>query len=551
MKIYTKRRVGISRLFHSSPTGTLNVNELVENTLSNPVFSNVTSAKDDDQNDYSCSDLTNDLMHNLKYKKDVEMDAKLNAVFGATVKNFQKDTTLGSDQFFVAQASFNRHMEEPTPELVYTVETDIIPICRNFIANAASDEDLLANFYFYAKTDTLGVYVRNTAEFEKFLKWLRLHIDLTALPDDTKNVVAEFLREQMDDFTTSYWLRNSFESGNEEMSFPRILLWAVMEYASECAANNKKDSFGLLPFSLKHLFVPQSIVFINVLDHAKPSPSEIHHHWLKLREDLLQPPKQISKGELKKMRSVYGELQRMTWKAEQMIQKDQNPETLQRMRNSVPYNLKNLGSRDYSPKIMSVLRRSKNIASSRNMQRYKKTSFARANRRNPDDINLKGVSNRMRYYPDIHIYVDTSGSITESMFENAVKQIVKLARKLNVDVYFNSFSHCISETELIPIRNRSVPSIWKYIMNIPKVGGGTDIGNVLNFIEGDKKRKKEVSILITDFEDTVRESCIIAHPKNLYYIPSDTNDPDLEHSIRRYAANVSRFFPAIRQHILV
>ena len=153
-----------------------------------------------------------------------------------------------------------------------------------------------------------------------------------------------------------------------------------------------------------------------------------------------------------------------------------------------------------------------------NVYKQSKPSFAKPNRRDPDNYNLQGKIISTKYHPDIHIYLDTSGSISEENYEASIKLCIQLAKKLNVNLYFNTFSHVKSQTTLLKCAGKSVSQIYSEFQKTPKVTGGTDFEQIWHFINKSKKREAELSIMITDFEWCAR-SAYIKHPENLYYIP--------------------------------
>lgn len=84
--------------------------------------------------------------------------------------------------------------------------------------------------------------------------------------------------------------------------------------------------------------------------------------------------------------------------------------------------------------------------------------------------------------PDIHVYIDTSGSISEENYQDAVMMLIRVAKKLNVNLYFNSFSDILSQTTLLKVKDRSPASIWKEFRKVPKVTGGTEFQQVWEYI---------------------------------------------------------------------
>ena len=191
-----------------------------------------------------------------------------------------------------------------------------------------------------------------------------------------------------------------------------------------------------------------------------------------------------------------------------------------------------------------------NVNHSSNIYKQTKMSFARPNRRDPDDFNRQGKIISTKYMPDIHLYVDTSGSISEDQYQDAVMSIIQLVRKLDVSLYFNSFSHVMSTATFLPTRGRSAAQVWNQLQHVPKVTGWTDYAQIWEYVDASKKRKQELSLVITDFEysppNTWRK-----HPKNLYYLPISTNHWDyIVTEAQRFVNAMQHIDPNIRKHVL-
>ena len=89
---------------------------------------------------------------------------------------------------------------------------------------------------------------------------------------------------------------------------------------------------------------------------------------------------------------------------------------------------------------------------------------------------------------------------------------------MNVNLYFTSFSHILSQPVLLKTQNRSVKAIWKQFQKIPKVTGGTDYAQIWDFINAAPARKERCNIIFTDFQWHAPATDKV-HPKNLFYAP--------------------------------
>ena len=105
---------------------------------------------------------------------------------------------------------------------------------------------------------------------------------------------------------------------------------------------------------------------------------------------------------------------------------------------------------------------------------------------------------------------------------------------------------------MLPLHGKSPKQSYYYFQKIPKAQGGTCFLNVYKYIQASKKRRKELSILITDFGDLVPNEDFV-FPKNLYMIPIDYADYQLIHRSATYYAKsaITSGHPEIPNHMLL
>lgn len=208
-------------------------------------------------------------------------------------------------------------------------------------------------------------------------------------------------------------------------------------------------------------------------------------------------------------------------------------------------------------RIMQWANTKTNIHSS-NSYVTRQKSFMKPNRRHPNNPNMAGRIAKTNYKRDIHIYLDTSGSISSNQYASGIKILVEAAKRLNVDIYFTSFSHITSSTMKLPTKNKSRGQIQDILMNIPKVAGGTCYENVYNDIlqstmEAQKKHQSiPINIMLTDFEYSLTNDYRIPSfiSDNTFYMPLDPKrDNDSKINFMNqvvYATNKSVGF--VRKH---
>ena len=188
---------------------------------------------------------------------------------------------------------------------------------------------------------------------------------------------------------------------------------------------------------------------------------------------------------------------------------------------------------------------------SANVYAIKIPSFKAPSRRDPNDPNLMGKATTYKYMKDLHIYLDTSGSINESLYENEIRLLIELAKHLNMNVYFNSFSHRLSQTTKLRLKGLKPAQIYNEFRKIPKVSGGTNFCNIWNYINEDKKRRyDEISIVITDFLWTPPRD-FPNYPPNIYYVPINNITSGLRQNLADFTVNMKHLQRTISSHILI
>lgn len=174
--------------------------------------------------------------------------------------------------------------------------------------------------------------------------------------------------------------------------------------------------------------------------------------------------------------------------------------------------------------INKAIKNAKKVMKSDNKQMFIKSSYKRASRRHPDDINAIGHLIKIKYKPDIHIYVDTSGSISHQMYQDSLTMIAKVAKKMNVKLTISSFADRV--TEPVTFTTHYLSNLKK----LPVITGGTDFEAVWDDID-ERNNPNELNFIITDYGyapyDWHADRNKLSY-KNTYYIAvkSDSIDPD-------------------------
>lgn len=557
MKVTNQKPAELSPLYSATKSGQFNPIEHLKENIVKPLFTPLTGTsaviQDDNGQNVTEDDICDLILATQTGTIDPIAEDTMNEIFSQTLLYFEKTNNIGTQDLFANQAASKENAKYagvqplpfPSATTVYTPGTDVIPSCREFIAGKCSYEKMFASFAFWKKPTILAFYFINEQTYNEFVAWVGQQVALeTNLPADTTTLFQEFAKTTLKDLTESYTIRANENDNNHDYSFARMIVSYLMEYNNVI---NNQTLYGIMPFNLSELFCPKNILFINLDAHAKATANTITKEWTIIEKSLTYNLSMISNKKLQKLTAVHRNLQKMTASAAMQSQLNNNQiakAKAMRFRKSAPTNV------DLTRLVQRILKQMTDTNRSENIYKMSKTSFQKPNRRNPDDFNKPGKIVSQRYKPDIHIYIDTSGSISERNYEDAVKACIALASKLQVNLYFNSFSHILSQCSHLRTKGKSKASVYNTFMKIPKVTGGTDYEQIWHYINQSAKRRRELSLILTDFEWTPA-SHFVQHPKNLYYIPcSNMNWKAICHYAEMFGKAMLRNEPNIRKHIL-
>lgn len=403
----------------------------------------------------------------------------------------------------------------PSPAVIYTVANDVIPTAKQLVADRIEATEWIATLGAYARAKTLGISFLTDSVFKEFLTFVAAQAPTfqnTMDPVDHSLLTKLQTLSLTGELATSISLRQNSSCNNRPYAFARVLQYLVTSFIAQ--KNNPREVCAI-PFDFSECLIPSSIVFVNVDAHAHARPSQVTQEWKNINTALASPIKVVSKNALVRVDAT----QRAAAKLQkaQAVAQDANDKTIIRSA-SAGFSIKPPKITAIVNRLKLVIKKTMNVNRSNNSYKSIVKTPNKPNRRDPDNLGLLGKTTSKQYKPDLHIYIDTSGSISEANYRDAVTAIIEIARKLNVSLYFNSFSHILSETTLLPTQDRSAKQIYRMFQKVPKVDGGTNYQLVWDFINASKKRKKEISVMITDFE-FYPPAQHVDHPKNLYYMP--------------------------------
>lgn len=547
MKVSNQKPVVLSPVYDAVIKGDFEPQKYMKQTMATPLFTPlvagtpVTMTANGSQ--LTDDDITDMILACMGDTIDPTAETAAKTMFQQTLTYFDAKSTLTIQDTFAIQAAVKEKLPAPTPSIVYTPATDVIPSCKEFLSGTGSFEKMFTAFAFYTHPQTLGVYFANEQCFDSFKTWLAGEIAQisAALPAHVNQLFADFQKLDLNQLTESLIIRNDDSEGNDEFSFPRTLVAYIMLYTKQVSP----AMYGIMPFNVGELFCPKTVIFINVERHSRATAKQVADEWKIIQNSMKIKPKIANTKKLQKLTGIARSISHAQHNAQYAnsgngIEKAKSA----RFRKTAPTMV------DMTKLIKSVINNMANVAKSENTFKSSKMTFARPNRRDPDDFNKQGKMISTKYKPDIHLYIDTSGSISERNYQDAVKACIAMAKKLNVNLYFNSFSHCISQCTHLHTKDKSKSKIYKEFQKVPKVTGGTDFEQVWNYINRSPKRRRELSIMMTDFGYSAPNH-YVRHPKNLVYIPcSHMNWDSIVDDAKYFLNSMQHIDPACRKKIL-
>ncbi|MEU0030687.1 hypothetical protein AB0D34_08590 [Streptomyces sp. NPDC048420] len=472
-------------------------------------------------------------------------------LLGQTLINFDQGTPLPVAELFAVQAGQQNKMPAPSPRVLYTAQADVLPAAKALLAGTRNESAFFASIAYTFHPDTLGFWFQSSAAFDDFKIWLSQQTQTmaSALPPATTKLLNDFTTLSLKGLTESLLVRKDDADANDEHSFARVLVHMLMNYAerqrAQASQQNTALDTGVLPFTVGELFCPRSLVLVNVEAHARATAAKITGEWNLINQSLASPVKVVSNTSLSKLTSLPRAAARAA-----ALGATQQPGQPGSRSAQVAFRKQPPSKLDLLKDITRVLRRMGKVNKSQNIFRTTKATFLKANRRDPDDFNKPGRITSVQYMPDLHIYIDTSGSISEENYQEAVMMLIRIAKKLNINLYFNSFSHFLSQEVMLRTENKSTAQIWKEFRRIPKVSGGTEYTQIWRYINASRVRQRRLSLMVTDF-DWLPPSTRQDHPKNLYYAPCSAMDWSYMVDLaKRYADSMRHIDPSIRQRLL-
>ena len=280
-----------------------------------------------------------------------------------------------------ARERVNRKTPYPRPNnmVFYTVDSDVIPECKDFLVIGDNQDKVVSAFSYTFNPNSLGVAFRMESDFNDFKEKFAELVNKEAsnLSTETSNQCQEFLKTKLSKLTLDIALRNKkFEDNNEPYSFAQLLRYSLDNYI---ATNNDKSFY--IPFQTSEFFLPSVINFINIEKHSHSNKNDILTHWNKIIKLLNSNVKLWNKKSIKSLQKIIS----MSNQSTSMLKSlhEQKKEDLQRA--NVPIALSAPSTKILEKRILKIIKKTTDVNKSMNVYKTLKRSFAKPNRRNPDD----------------------------------------------------------------------------------------------------------------------------------------------------------------------
>lgn len=503
---------------------------------------------------------------------DVNVEKQVNEIYRQGIQH-----TTQNDWYFDRQLGIEALVKTglPIPSqsganfVQYTAALDVIPSAKNFLANMTEDEatNWFANIvgfthdkpnnYLLVTVQTSDVFNNLKENFQNYVQaWSANH----TINHDTMRIVQDFNNINIDDeLSVGIFLPNGGGGSlaeQEALSFTRMLMYTIGEFES--------SNQGLLtaqPIDLRQLYLPENIVFLNLENYAHAKASEINKSWSNL-EKALNAKKSLNFISNKRLMTT----QAITLTGTQKKSSSAGSRGQQVARAKVrPFSGKPIKAKHMLRMMKHVIENHITNQRTENTYKTEARSFMRPNRRDPMNHDLQGKVKNVKYRPDIHIYIDTSGSISESQYRDGVSNLIALAKMIDSNIYITSFSHYVSQTTLLRTKGKSVGEIYKQFLRIPKVQGGTDFEQVWMKIDKLHEHNQrnghsyQINFIITDFGYSLsrgfRWNPNQASLKHTFYVPISADQHTWD-QILRYVKDFTKEMRhagdrTIRQRILM
>lgn len=506
------------------------------------------------------------------------------------INNYSPISWLKADNFLIDRLYQKYKLPEASDEIIYTIPCDIVEPVSNYLNDKIQAEQCITSISAYLNITAPIVMFKNRRSFHEFQEYIDRRIMMMPLKPETKRLLRQFTGLKADSGFKCVKLRSTQYARLAENTFARILMNLLEEYSAD-SMTIARDECVMVGASLRSRIVPLAVVFA-CAENIKIEDAETLNNditmmkdfldWLDEQNEAAESQNQNGNGSKNGSKSKKSKAKNgpddedesedngsgnkknkpenstssesdagaedqpfdMLETAENESKKDERiKDALNKIMNSQTGS--GTGSGDPTKRInpnstkaltLKLKKKIKRIiqeTNNRTMNERKTIikTFMRESRRDPMNIDLMGRHYRTTYTKDLHLYVDVSGSINLSMVEFALNAAADIATELKLNLFVTPFDSELYEKQTIVIPGSviSKKSALKKLKQLPISGGGTEFDEVYKYIESSKKRKNEISIMITDYCDCPS----LPSPKTLYYMGcKGTENYSIENFIR-------------------
>lgn len=540
----------LNSFYLDSLAGPFSPYDMIKDKVVKPLFTPLVQTApvsiDRDGTNLSEDDITQLLIDCSGDTMNISSEGLMKEIFNQTLAHYDK--SLSVQDVYAVQIAKKLNLYLPSDKVIYT-PTDVIDASKQLLSGLLTPEGFFATLAFYSRVSTFGYYFANDAAWTEFKNWFSQQIQCLPaklIPPETNQLCNDLMAIKLNHLTESFVVRDDDTQNNDPYSFARLFVFYLMMYEQQLRQTNQpRHLAGHMPFSFAENFCPRTIVLVNVEKHAHAHPTEIKNEWDVVKAAMTMKPKVLGANQIKKLTAISRMAKKMQGAGALTHSSAKNRSAVIRFRKTPPTSI------DLYKYIMRIYKNTVFIQNSENAVKSKKLTYQRASRRDPDNPDRQGKTTNVQFKPDLHVYLDCSSSISERDYQDAIKACIKLAKKMNVNFYFNSFSHIMSSATKLQVKDKTVKEIYNVFKNTPKVGGGTDYEQIWHYINKSDKRGREVSILISDFE-YYAPNHYVKHPRFLYYAPiSASNWGWITKSATNFAKSMLTICSDIRKHILM
>lgn len=459
------------------------------------------------------------------------------------INNYSPISWLKADNFLIDRLYQKYELPEASDEIIYTIPCDIVEPVSNYLNDKIQAEQCITSISAYLNITAPIVMFKNRRSFHEFQEYIDRRIMMMPLKPETRRLLRQFTGLKADSGFKCVKLRSTQYARLAENTFARILMNLLEEYSAD-SMTIARDECVMVGASLRSRIVPLAIVFAvaeNItIEDSETLNSDITE--IKGFLDWLDEPKGDAPISINNNAEAEDQpFDILETNESEKQKKERIKSAINNITNNQPGSGRGDPTRRVDPNSVKALtkRLKKKIkqliqsTSARTMNGQKTVikTYMRESRRDPMNIDLKGQYYKTTYTKDLHLYIDVSGSINLSMIEFALNAAADIATELKLNLFVTPFNSELYEKQTIVIPGSVISkrSALKKLKRLPISGGGTEFDNVYKFIESSKKRKNEISIMITDYCDCPR----LPSPKTLYYMGCKGTSPQtIENFIR-------------------